>query len=146
VGIVTVYVLYLLVSIGLTVLSAATLARSGKIFLTHVFQGDEPLGQAVSRLFVVGSCLLNLGFVILAMRSSAAIHDTRQAIELLSVKLGEVMLIIGLLHVISVLILTRIRRRAGSRSPVEWRSTSRPDSTTTRPEITASRQDATVSR
>ena len=153
-GIVTVYVLYLLVSIGLTVLSAATLARSGKIFLTSVFQGDETLGQAVSRLFVVGSCLLNLGFVILAMRSSAAVHDTRQAVELLSVKLGEVLLIIGLLHVVSVLILTRIRRRAGSRSavesgsrsPVDWRTTSRPDSTGSRPDLTPSRPDATISR
>jgi cytochrome c biogenesis protein CcdA len=120
-GIVTVYVLYLLISVVLTIVTATILARSGKTFLSRVFGGDEALGQALSRLFVVGFYLLNLGFVILAMRTSTAVHDTRQAMDLLSVKLGEALLIIGGLHLINVLVLTRVSRRVGGRSPVEWR-------------------------
>jgi hypothetical protein len=68
----------------------------------------------------VGSCLLNLGFVVLAMRTTASVHDTREAVELLSVKLGEVLLITGLLHLINVLVLTSIRRRIGG-PPELWR-------------------------
>jgi hypothetical protein len=124
-GIVTVYILYLIVSIALTIVTATILTRSGKTFLTRVFGGDEALGQALSRLFAVGFYLLNFGFIILAMRSSATVRDTRQAMDLLSVKLGEALLIIGALHLLNVLVLARIGRRSGGLSRVEWRPASR---------------------
>ena len=124
-GIVTVYVLYLIVSIALTVVTATILTRSGKTFLTRVFGGDEALGQALSRLFAVGFYLLNFGFIILAMRSSATVHGTRQAMDLLSVKLGEALLIIGALHLLNVLVLARIGRRSGGLTRTEWRPVSR---------------------
>ena len=113
-GIVAVYVTYLMVSAALTIVTAVVLGRSGKTFLTHIFGGDAVLGRALATLFVVGSCLLNLGFVVLAMRTSASVQDSRQAIELLSVKLGEVLLITGLLHLVNVLLLTSVRRRTDS--------------------------------
>jgi multisubunit Na+/H+ antiporter MnhB subunit len=37
-GIVTVYILYLIVSVVLTIVTATILARSGKTFLTHMFR------------------------------------------------------------------------------------------------------------
>ena len=120
-GIVAVYVIYLLISALLTIVTAVVLGRSGKTFLTHVFGGDDALGRALATLFVVGSCLLNLGFVVLAMRTSAAVQDTRQAIELLSVKLGEVLLITGALHLLNVLVLISIRRRNAASPPELWR-------------------------
>lgn len=120
-GIVAVYVIYLLISALLTVVTAVVLARSGRTFLTHVFGGDDALGRALATLFVVASCLLNLGFVVLAMRTSADVQNTRQAIELLSVKLGEVLLITGGLHLLNVLVLTSIRRRTAATPPQLWR-------------------------
>lgn len=120
-GIVTVYVVYVAVSVVLTVIVAATLARSGRVFLTEVFQGNEPLGRAVNRLLVVGFCLLNLGFLTLAMRSSTQVEGTRQAINLLSVKLGEICLIVGVLHSINVFAFTRFRRRSRSLQRPDWR-------------------------
>jgi hypothetical protein len=123
-GIVTVYILYLLISVVLTIVTATILARSGRTFLSHMFGGDEALGQALSRLFAVGFYLLNLGFVVLAMRSSGSVHDARQAMDLLSVKLGEALLVIGALHLINVYTLTRIGRRNGRPSMVLWRPAS----------------------
>ena len=120
-GIVTVYLVYVAVSVALTLIVATTLSRSGRVFLTEVFQGNEALGRAVNRLLVVGFCLLNLGFLTLAMRSSGQVHDTRQAVNLLSVKLGEVCLIVGALHSINVFAFTRFRRRAKSFLRPEWR-------------------------
>ena len=132
-GIVTVYILYLLISVVLTIVTATILARSGRTFLTHMFGGDEALGQALSRLFAVGFYLLNLGFVVLAMRSSGSVHDTRQAIELLSAKLGETLLVIGVLHLVNVFALTRVSRRVIAGAPgarpalVRWRAVGRGD-------------------
>jgi hypothetical protein len=124
-GMVTVYILYLLISVVLTIVTATILARSGRTFLTHMLGGDDALGQAISRLFAVGFYLLNLGFLILAMRSTGAVHSTQQAVEVLSTKLGEALLVIGALHLINVFALTRVGRRGGRPSVVLWRPADR---------------------
>ena len=125
-GMVTVYILYLLISVVLTIVTATILARSGQVFLTHMLGGDAALGQAISRLFAVGFYLLNLGFVILAMRSTGSVHSTGQAVQVLSTKLGEAVLVIGALHLINVFALTRVARRAGRPSSVVlWRPADR---------------------
>jgi hypothetical protein len=123
-GMVTVYVLYLLISVVLTIVTATILARSGRIFLTRMLGGDEALGQAISRLLAVGFYLLNLGFVILAMRDTGSVHSTQQAIQVLSTKLGEAVLVIGVLHLVNVFALTRVGRRAGRSPATLWRPAS----------------------
>jgi hypothetical protein len=127
VGIVTVYILYLLISVVLTIVTATILARSGRVFLTHMLGGDEALGGAISRLFAVGFYLLNLGFVILAMRDTGSVHSTQQAVQVLATKLGEAVLVIGALHLVNVFALTRVGRRAGHPVPpvVLWRPADR---------------------
>ncbi len=124
-GIVTVYILYLLISVVLTIVTATILARSGRIFLTHMLGGDEALGGAISRLFAVGFYLLNLGFVILAMRDTGSVHSTQQAVQVLATKLGQAVLVIGALHLINVFALTRVGRRAGRPPVVLWRAADR---------------------
>jgi hypothetical protein len=106
------YLLYLVISIGLTVFVGHALSRSGRAFLLDVFGGNDSLAEAVNRLLVVGFYLLNLGFVTLTMRTSGDIGSARQAIQLLSVKIGEVLLVLGLLHLANLLLFTRFRRRA----------------------------------
>jgi hypothetical protein len=76
-GMVTVYLLYLLISVVLTIVTATILARSGRIFLTRMLGGDEALGQAISRLLAVGFYLLNLGFVILGAAWAASTAPSR---------------------------------------------------------------------
>jgi hypothetical protein len=60
---------------------------------------------------VVGFYLLNLGFVTLTMRTSGEIASARQAIQVLSVKIGEVLLVLGALYLANLGFLTRFRRR-----------------------------------
>jgi hypothetical protein len=116
-GIVTEYVLYLAITIVLTVTVAHTLSRSGRVFLSDVFGGNDALGAAVNRLLVVGFYLLNLGLAALTMRTTANISTARQMFEMLSIKLGELLLIIGTLHVANVYIFARIRRATQGRQP-----------------------------
>ena len=79
------YVLYLLVTVPLTVWVATTLSRNGRVFLEDVFAGDERLAHAVNRLLVVGFYLLNLGFVMLFLRVTSRVGDLRDMLETLSV-------------------------------------------------------------
>jgi hypothetical protein len=120
-GMVTVYILYLFISVALTIVTATILARSGRTFLTRMLGGDDALGQAISRLLAVGFYLLNLGFMILAMRGTGSVHSTQQAVQVLSTKLGEAVLVLGALHLINVFALTRVGRRAGRPAVVLWR-------------------------
>ncbi|MFJ4844364.1 MULTISPECIES: hypothetical protein [unclassified Streptomyces] len=105
------YVIYLLVSIALTVWVARTLSRAGKVFLEDVLHGNEKLADAVNHLLVVGFYLVNLGFVALYLKNADAVDDARGLFEALSVKLGVVLLVLGVLHLGNVWVLNRIRRR-----------------------------------
>jgi hypothetical protein len=111
-SVVLTYLIYLLISIGLTVGVGWALARSGRTFLLDVFGGNEALAEAVNRLLVVGFYLLNLGFVTLTMQTSGNIDSARQGVQLLSVKIGEVLLVLGALHFANLAVFARIRGRA----------------------------------
>src|SRR5436190_10334075 len=92
------YLLYLALSISLTIWVAHTLHKNGRIFLVDVFHGNEPLADSVNHLLVVGFYLINLGFVSLALKLGYAILTPKEAIEALSVKVGIVMLVLGGMH------------------------------------------------
>ncbi|TDO54699.1 hypothetical protein EV643_101489 [Kribbella sp. VKM Ac-2527] len=106
------YLIYMLVSVPLTVWVARTLSRNGRIFLVDVFHGSEDFADAVNRLLVVGFYLVNLGFVTLFLRTGDTVIDARGLIEQLSVKLGIVMVVLGVLHLLNVWIFNAIRRRS----------------------------------
>ncbi|MFE0421100.1 hypothetical protein [Streptomyces sp. NPDC058953] len=105
------YLVYLPVSVALTVWVARTLSRNGRIFLADVTGGDEKLADAVNHLLVVGFYLVNLGFVALYLKIGGTILDTRELFDELSVKFGVVLLVLGLLHLTNVYVLNKIRRR-----------------------------------
>ncbi|MBW5487099.1 hypothetical protein [Streptomyces bambusae] len=105
------YVIYLLISVGLTIWVARTLSRNGRIFIADVLQGDEKLADAVNHLLVVGFYLVNLGFVTLYLRAAEGVPDARGLFEALSVKLGVVLLVLGVMHLLNVWVLNKIRRR-----------------------------------
>ena len=105
------YVVYLLLTIPLTIWVATTLSRNGRVFLEDVFAGNDGLADAVNRLLVVGFYLLNLGFVVLFLRINDPVEDLSGLFETLSVKVGVVMLTLGVLHFINVYVFNSIRRR-----------------------------------
>lgn len=103
------YLVYLAVSVGLTVWVATTLSRNGLVFLADVF-ADDRLAKAVNQLLVMGFYLLNLGYVTFAMRSGAQVTTASEALETLSTKVGLVLLVLGVLHFCNVFFLGRYRR------------------------------------
>ncbi|QNE75452.1 hypothetical protein F0344_13225 [Streptomyces finlayi] len=105
------YVIYLLISVALTVWVARTLSRNGKVFLADVLHGNEKLAEAVNHLLVVGFYLVNLGFVTLYLKNADSVTDARQLFEALSTKVGVVLLVLGGMHLGNVYVLNKIRRR-----------------------------------
>lgn len=115
------YLTYLFISVVLTVWVARTLHKRGATFLVDAFHGNAELAASVNHLLVVGFYLINIGFVCLALRTDATIENWREAIELLSAKLGLVMVTLGGMHFFNLYVFSRIRQHglAGRRtSPV----------------------------
>jgi hypothetical protein len=105
------YLVYLVVSISMTIWVAQTLYKNGRYFLVEVFQGDWAMADSVNRLLVVGYYLINLGYISLMLKLGYAVPDMTGAIEALSEKIGMVLVGLGLMHFFNLYIFSRIRRR-----------------------------------
>jgi len=104
------YVSYLLLSAGLTAWVARVLFRNGQVFLDDAL-GDERLARSVNHLLVVGFYLLNLGYAAVAIRVSSEITTASDAVATLSIKIGLVLLVLGVVHFGNLYVLSRFRRR-----------------------------------
>ena len=106
------YITYLAISIALTVWVARTLHKNGRIFLVDSFLGNEPLADSVNHLLVVGFYLVNLGYVALMLKYGVDLTTAREALEVLSSKVGLVLLVLGFMHFFNLAVFTTMRRRA----------------------------------
>jgi len=106
-----VYVAYVAASICLTVWIARTLFKHGEVFLEDVFLHNPRMANAVNRLLVVGFYLLNLGYALVTLKANRAELTPVEAIETLALKLGALMIALGVLHFGNLYIFHRVRRR-----------------------------------
>jgi hypothetical protein len=110
------YLAYITLSLALTIWVARTLSRGGRVFLVDVFRGNVELADSTNHLLVVGFYLVNLGYISLNLRYRADIDTARAAVEVLSGKVGAVLVVLGLLHFFNLFVFSRIRTRAAHRT------------------------------
>ena len=108
---ITTYLIYLAISIALTIWVARTLHKNGRVFLVDVFHGNEQLADSVNHLLVVGFYLINFGYVSMALKLGYEIADAKEGIEALSVKVGMVLIVLGVMHFFNLFVFSRMRRR-----------------------------------
>jgi len=106
------YILYLLISIALTMWVARTLHRNGRVFLVSAFRGEEELADSVNHLLVVGFYLINIGFVTLNVHDYYEPETIQALFEVLSPKIGVVLLTLGAMHFFNMFVFSRMRKRA----------------------------------
>ena len=127
------YVVYLGISVALTLWVGRTLHRGGRVFLVDVFKGNAELADSVNRLLLVGFYLVNFGYVVLALKIGYEVAGAQRAIEALSRKVGLVLLVLGAMHFTNLYVLAKLRHRATT--PVaQHRPPVRPDGFTTPPQ------------
>src|SRR5438876_12283153 len=98
------YLLYLAISVALTIWVARTLHKNGRVFLVDSFLGNESLADSVNHLLVVGFYLINIGYVTLALKYGVVAVDAQEALESLSTKVGLVLLVLGGMHFFNLLV------------------------------------------
>ena len=106
------YVVYLAVTIPLTVWVGRTLSHHGHTFLVDVMHGDEKLARAINQLLVIGFYLLNLGFVAVFMKTTAQLDTATEVMENVVMKTGIVAVVLGAVHLGNIWAFNAFRRRA----------------------------------
>lgn len=102
------YLVYLTISIGMTIWVARVLSRSGQVFLTRCFGHDEELANSTNRLLVIGFYLVNIGFI--CMRLNAWPAEQIELIPALGSRIGSSILVLGVMHFVNMLLIARFGR------------------------------------
>ena len=106
------YIIYLLVSISLTIWVAKTLFNNGHLFLIDIFHGNKDLATSVNNLLLVGFYLVNLGYAVYTLQITGNVESSREMFEMLSIKIGFIILVLGAMHFINLFLFFRLRRKA----------------------------------
>ena len=116
------YIIYIVLSIFITVYVSSTLSRNGLAFLVEGFRGNTELARSTNHLLVVGFYLVNLGFVLLRMRTNVDIVSVEELIVYQAKGIGLVLFVLGLAHFFNMYVIHRISRSATRIGAPEARS------------------------
>ena len=111
------YLVYVTISVALTVWVARTLHRNGRVFLVEAFHGNEPMADSVNHLLVVGFYLINVGYITLALKYGEKPADVQGAVEFLSTKIGLVLVVLGAMHFFNMFNFDKLRRKSRAHRP-----------------------------
>lgn len=106
------HLLYLIISIGVTIWVARTLHKNGRVFLVDAFHGNEPLADSVNHLLVVGFYLINIGYIAMAVAYGTRPTDLPTLLEALSSKVGTVLIALGVMHFFNLYLFNKFRKKA----------------------------------
>jgi hypothetical protein len=111
------YLAYLAITIGITIWVARTLRRHGIVFLARS-EDELPVAEALSHLLIVGFYLVNFGAISFVMKSHDKVIDAQTGIELLSTKVGVILVALGAMHFLILMIFSGIKRHHDDRPPI----------------------------
>lgn len=106
------YLIYLPVTVILTVWVARTLFTNGRVFLLEIFRQETIVAESVNKLLLVGFYLVNIGYAVYTLKIVRPILSTQGVIETLSVKVGWITLVLGAMHFFNLFILFNLRKKA----------------------------------
>lgn len=115
----TAYLIYIVISAIVTVLVSRTLSKNGQTYLNDGFNGNEVLAKSVNHMLVVGFYLLNLGFVLLRMKTNVLIDSIEGLIVYLSSGIGFVLFALGIAHFFNMWVIHKFRQGQIERNRVD---------------------------
>ncbi len=105
------YLLYIVLSIGMTIWVARTLSKNGEVFLMKCFGQDETLAKSTNHLLVVGFYLVNIGFIGVRMNGWDADKAVYEMVPYIGSKVGLSVLVLGAMHFFNMVMIASFGRR-----------------------------------
>ena len=106
------YIIYIGLSISITIWVAQTLFKNGRVFIIDAFAGNETVANAVNHLLLVGFYLVNIGFIALFMRFGRKPGNVQEVFEFVATKIGIVLFFLGIAHFLNIFNFARIRKKS----------------------------------
>ena len=103
------YLAYLVVGTAVTVWVARTLRHNGSILVTTGTDRSEQFASAVADLLIMGFYLLNFGMICFLLRADQSVVSLEEGIELLSRKVGIVLVSLAVVHFLTLALLGMAR-------------------------------------
>lgn len=105
------YLLYLAITLLITVWVARTLSRNGEVFLVQCFGQNPELARSTNHLLVVGFYLVNIGFITLTLSIGAEPTTLTEAMRFLSGKVGLAVIVLGGMHFFNMAAISHFGRK-----------------------------------
>ena len=109
---VTTYLIYIVLTIILTVWVGRTLFKNGRVFLMEIFDKDEDIVDSINKLLLIGFYLINFGYALHNLIVRKEILNLAGCIEMLSFKIGLIIIVLGIMHFFNLFVLFRFRSKA----------------------------------
>ena len=104
----TMYLAYATIGIALTIWVARQLRIHGRVFLAKGCKGNSELSSALSHLLSVGFYLFHVGLILLVLKLGGHVNDSVAGIELLSTKIGFILVVLAISHFLHMALFVRI--------------------------------------
>jgi hypothetical protein len=109
------YLSYLAICAALIFWLGRTFHRAGSILLPDAFGGNAQLVNAVAHLLDVGFYLVSIGYVAVSYQSYWQQINTYTVVaQVVTVKVGVFLLLLGTAHLFNMLLLAIFRRRSSA--------------------------------
>jgi len=105
------YIIYSVACAILAIGLSQILRHAGAIFLEDAFRGNPDVASAVTHLLDIGFYLICLGYVAVSYQTFMPMNTVGQVAQVISIKLGIFLLILGCMHFFNLLLLALFRRR-----------------------------------
>lgn len=92
------------------------LYKGGRPFLINTFLGNETVADAVNKFLLAGYYLTNIGYTVIALKIWDKVESPIQLLNVLSLKVGAIVLTLGTMHCINILTLIFIGKNKKSNS------------------------------
>ncbi len=105
------YTAYIFITLILTIWVGKTLFTNGRVFLMEIFNNDSLLVDSINRLLLVGFYLVNFGYALQNLIVKTDIISVAASIEMLSVKIGLIVVVLGVMHFFNLFVLFILRSK-----------------------------------
>ncbi len=106
------YLIYLPITMALTIYVAKTLFRNARVFMMDIFNGRAEIADSTNTLFEVGFYLLNMGFALWVMEIHYQVQTSQGLVEVLAGKLGGFAIYLGITLFLHLFLFFRGKRKA----------------------------------
>ena len=105
------YTIYLAATLFIILRVGATLYHNGRPFVIMCLGGSVKVADAVNRILLAGYYLVNAGYAVYTLRIWESVTSYMEVLEALSRKLGILVLLLGVMHLVNVSVLLWRRGR-----------------------------------